>query len=112
MSQTGAVFEGRCYPSPDAAVDAYYSGAAPALSSGTTSYLTEFVKQSGDWHAKSWSIDSTGTHTLRYDVLAQVPTFQACDPAESFADGVTIGWGIGAAMVCAAAIKFMEKIKS
>ncbi|MFY9327489.1 MAG: hypothetical protein WAO76_05640 [Georgfuchsia sp.] len=109
MAATGAFLDGRCYASPDEAVDAYYSGSAPALTSGSTSYLTEFFKESGVWRAKSWSIASNGNATLRYNVVAPIPTFQACDPAEAFLDGVSVGWGIAAAIVIAACILQMKR---
>ena len=109
MALTGAAFEGRCFTTPGEAVDGYYSGAAPALTSGTTSYLTEWVKESGVWRAKSWSVNGSGVATLRYNVAAPVPTFQACDPAQNFLDGATVGWGIAAAMVMAASIKLMQR---
>lgn len=105
----GAILEDQCFASQGAALDAYYSGMAPVFSAGTTSYLSVFEKDAGVWREKSWSIDSAGVHTLRYNVAAQVPTFPECDPAEKFLDGVVIGWGIAAAMVAAACYKMMER---
>ena len=108
----GAVLGSVCYQSADAAIDAFYSGSAPSLTSGATSYLTEFVKESGVWLVKNWSINSSGTHTLVYSTAAVVPTFPECDPAESFLDGVSVGWGIAAALVAVGCFKLMQRAAS
>jgi hypothetical protein len=109
MALTGAVYGDRCFSTPAEAVDAYYSVAAPALTSGSTSFLTQWVKDSGVWWAKSWSLDSSGVATLRYNIPAPVPTFQACDPAQTFLDGVEVGWGIAAAVIMAACVMLMRR---
>lgn len=109
MPMTGAVLGSKCYNTPAEAVDAFYSGAAPVLTSGSTSYLTEFVKESGLWKVKQWTISSTGVTTLRYTQNAPVPTFPACDPSEKFFDGVTIGWGIATAMILVSALMLARR---
>ncbi|MDO9448876.1 MAG: hypothetical protein Q7J21_00200 [Rugosibacter sp.] len=109
---TGALFGDRCYASQSEAVDAFFSGSAPVLTSGSTSYLTEYTTDNtGIWFLKSWAIDSNGLHTLRYTVLAEYPTFPTCEPTEYFVDGVTIGWGIATAMILALCIKFLWMTK-
>lgn len=109
MPLTGSSFEGICYAAPSEAVDAYYSASQPALTSGATSYLTEFVKESGIWRAKNWSVSTTGVSTLRWNVAAPVPTFEPCDPAQNFLDGMELGWGIALCLVIASAYKLMQK---
>ncbi|CAG4882792.1 conserved protein of unknown function [Georgfuchsia toluolica] len=109
MSATGAIFEGRCLSSNAEAVDAYYSKAAPVLVPGSTSYLNQFVKDAGVWYQKSYSIDGSGTQTLRYSIAAPSITFDSCDMTEPFFDGLSVGWMIAAAMVAAAAVMFMRR---
>ena len=109
MPLTGAIFEGRCLASPGDAIDAFYSNMAPALTSGTTSYLTVADDSSGIWKLNVYSIDGSGNKTLYSTVNAPTPTFAACDPTEQFTDGVTVGWGIAAIIIVAVCIKMLEK---
>jgi len=104
MAATGAIYGVKCYPSQSDALDAYYSQVAPAQAPGTTSYVSEFVKVSGVWNIRQYSVSSTGVWTTRSTTAAPVVTFPTCDPSEAFMDGVSIGWGVAIAMVAAAAI--------
>ena len=108
MSATGAVLEGRCLASQGDAIDAYYSKSAPVLSAGDPAYMSQFVKESGGWLQKTYSINSS-VKTLISTVAAPVPAFDACDPAESFFDGITVGWGIATALILASCITFIKK---
>lgn len=109
---TGAVLGTRCFASADDAADAYFSGAAPSLVAGSTSYLNQFVKVSGVWNLKQYSIDSGGTSTLVYTAVAAVPAFPSCDESAPFLDGMSIGWAISAALVAVACFKLMQKAAS
>lgn len=109
MALTGAIYGQKCYPTPSEAVDAYYSNLAPAQTPGETSYVLEYVKTGTVWNLKSYSVSSTGVWTTRSTTAAPVPTFQSCDPAAPFLDGVVLGWGVSAALVAAAAITFMRR---
>lgn len=109
MAMTGAMLGTKCHNTPAEAVDAFYSAASPSLVSGSTSYLTEFVKESGAWKVKQWTISSTGVTTLRYTQNAPIPTFPACDPTEKFFDGMAMGWGIAAAMIAVSAVMLARR---
>lgn len=109
MALTGAVLGNQCFPSQGAAVDAYYSGAAPVITAGSTSYAIEFVKSGAVWQQKSYSIGTTGTWTLRSTTNAPVPTFPACDPSEKFLDGVQIGSLLSIALVAVAGITLLRR---
>lgn len=109
MAMTGAIYGQKCFNTPDLAVDAYYSNVAPAQTPGATTYVIEFVKTGAVWYQKSYSVSSTGVWTTRSTTAAPVPTFPACDPSEKFLDGVTIGWGIGSAMIAVAALMFIKR---
>jgi len=109
MAMTGAMLGTKCLNTPAEAVDAYYSAALPSLTSGSTSYLSEFVKEAGLWKVKHWTISSTGATTLRYTQDAPVPTFPVCDPTEKFFDGMAMGWGIAAAMIAVSAVMLARR---
>lgn len=112
MANTGAIYGEKCYDSQALALDSYYSKVAPAMTSGTTSYVNEFVKEAGVWKIKQYSVSSTGVWTTRSTTAAPVITFPSCDPTASFMDGITIGWGIAAAMVAASALVVMKRATS
>jgi hypothetical protein len=97
----GALVGSVCYLSQDAAADAYYSAVAPSQTPGGTSYLSEFVKVSGVWKVRRYQISSAGDVAMLSDATAPSIQFPVCDPAGSFKDGMTVGWGVVAAMIAA-----------
>lgn len=105
----GAEFRGQCYISIAEAADAYFTGLPVQVVSGATSYATEFSKLGAVWQSKGYSISSTGVWTTRYTSTAVIPNFPVCDTAESFNDGLLLGWGIAAAMVMAWAVSHMRR---
>lgn len=105
----GFEFQGRCHASAADAVDAYYTAAVPQIVSGTVSYATTFTKVGAVWKAQGYSIDAAGLWTLRYETLAPEPAFPDCDTAESFQDGMTVGWGIAAAMLVAWSFNYFRR---
>lgn len=109
MAMTGAILGVKCYPSNAEALDAYYSGIAPAQTPGTTTYVLEYVKTGAVWQQKSYSISSTGVWTTRSTTNAPVITFPTCDPSISFFDGMALGWGIVSAMIAVAALMFIKR---
>lgn len=110
MALTGAIHGQKCYPSQGEALDAYYSQLAPAQTPGATSYVLEYVKSAGGvWQLKSYSVSSTGVWTTRSTTNAPVVTFPACDPSQSFVDGVTVGWGIATAMILVSAMVLLKR---
>jgi hypothetical protein len=109
VAATGAFYGEHCYASQSEAVDAHYSQSAPAQTPGATSYLQEFVNVSGAWVIRQFEITSAGAMSLRYETMAPIPVFPACDSAEKFLDGVTVGWGIASAMICVSALMLMKR---
>lgn len=97
----GALYSDRCYSTTAKAVDAYYGSAPPAFTSGSTSYLTEYVWTGTLWQMKRYSIASSGTVTTLTASTAPTPTFPTCDEMETFTDGLTLGFGVVVAMVAA-----------
>jgi hypothetical protein len=103
----GSLLGSVCYQTSAEALDAYYSGKEPAFTPGAISYLSYFEKVDGDWTIIRESIETDGTVTSLSSAVAPVVTFPACDPAESFLDGMAIGWLIATAMVAAFAIRHL-----
>ncbi|EHP43590.1 hypothetical protein OR16_07781 [Cupriavidus basilensis OR16] len=105
----GALLGAMCYASPDAAADAYYSGAAPSQTPGGTSYLSAFVKDAGVWKLRRYQVNSAGEVATLTDAVLPTMTFPACDPLENFKDGMTVGWGVVAAMVLAWGVTVLRR---
>lgn len=105
----GALVGGRCFVSPEAAADAYYSAAAPSQTPGGTTYLSEFVKVSGVWKLRRYQVDAGGGVAMLSDATLPAMTFVECDPAGDFKDGMTMGWGVVAVMAVAWAIMSVKR---
>lgn len=106
---TGFLAAGRCFASSADATDVYFSSFPPGVTSNATSYWTYFEKAAGVWKVKSYSWSSTGVATLRFTVNAPTPTLAACEVDAAFFDGMTIGWGVVAAMVIAWGFRTMRE---
>lgn len=105
----GYLYNGHCYASANEAADAYFSAFTPVINAGATSYATLYAKVSGVWYARGYSINSSGIWTLRYNSVSPVPIFPTCDPVSSFTDGMTLGWGVAAAMVAVYAVNLIRR---
>jgi len=112
MAATGALLGVKCYPSQAEALDSFYSNIASVQSPGVTSYVIQYSKVASTWNQNSYSIDAAGVWTLRSSTAAPVVDFPACDPTETFMDGMAIGWSVVAALVTVGAFKLMEKATS
>lgn len=97
----GYLFNGQCYSVSTEAVDAFFTAGSPALTSGSTSYLSWFEKISGVWYIRRQSISAGGVVSDLGTSAIEVPSFPTCDVTGQFFDGVTVGWGIATAMVMA-----------
>ena len=108
---SGALFAGRCYLSTPDAVDAYFLSMPPQVISGATSYATSFQKFGSAWYSVGFSINASGVWTQRYSTISPSPSFPTCDPSASFKDGMVIGWGVATALVIAASIRFLQRVR-
>jgi hypothetical protein len=106
---SGALVGARCFSSNAEATDAVYSAAPIGQSVGQTTYLSEFVQSSGTWVVRRSVVASDGTVTQMADAQAPALSFPVCDTTGQFTDGMTVGWGVVAAMAAAWAIVALRR---
>lgn len=107
----GALFQGRCYDTQQKATDAFFTSVGPQYQqSGTNAGQQTFfyAKYTSGWYV---CVESVNSGTAPVCTVATSPVFPDCtdESAGGFADGVTIGWGVAAAMVAAYAIAVIRK---
>lgn len=106
---TGYLYNSICFPSFSEATAARWSEVKPGISAGATSYLTDVQWSGTVWQIKRYTLSSTGALTLNTTTAAPTLSFPTCDTFTNFNDGMTLGWGVVAAMVAAYAFTLMRK---
>jgi len=101
----GYLFKGQCFSTLAAATSAHWTDSPSFIVPGTTSYISDTVWSGTAWVVKKYTLSSTGTLTLNSTTNAPVLAFETCDTTANFNDGMTLGWGVAAAMVAAFAIR-------
>lgn len=109
MAMDGALVGSKCFADVGEATDAYYSAVSPAQTPGAVTYLSEFIKTSGGWVLRRYQVGSDGSVGTLSDASLPAMTFPSCDPRAAFFDGMTMGWGVVAAMAAAWAVVAMKK---
>lgn len=105
----GYYAHGKCWPDQNSATAAHWS-AGPGLfiTPGATTYMSNVVNEGG-WFIIRYSISSSGVSTkLGYTALP-LQSFPYCDTTTEFMDGMTLGWGVAAAIVAAWAVKNLRR---
>lgn len=105
---------GVCFSTSAEAVDAYYSNIPPSiLQTATTAYKLHYLYSGGSWLLQKQTISSTGALTTNYTIAVPTNVYGSCalsnDPATNFFDGMTLGWGVAAAMIFAWAIWVLRR---
>lgn len=98
----------QCYASSQQASDAYYSAVTPSITPGPTTYVAEYVKSSGAWLLRLTQVQ-TGGGQSSVTTAAPALALPPCDPLENFKDGMTVGWGVVAAMAVAWAVSVVRR---
>ena len=106
---TGYLYDQICFPTLGEATAAKWQKQPAGVTAGTTSYITNFDYSGSAWQIKRYTLSSTGTLTLNTTTAAPLQTFPTCDTFTNFNDGLTLGWGVVAAMVAAYAFTLMRK---
>lgn len=109
----GNFSKGICWPSNAQAVDAYFSSLAPFQTIGSFTTENIYTFDGSSWQLSQYSISSAGVRNLVYSTPAPSLSFPTCitpnDPDTLFTDGLTLGWGVAAAMVAAWGISYLTK---
>lgn len=102
----GYDFKGFCHATPEAALDAFYSGHNPIIFqdvNGVSVYEYQLV--SGQWIFQKSTTDLTGSRTINYQTQPIYPVFASCDqdayPTAQFMHGLELGGYVAATMVMA-----------
>ena len=108
----------RCMMDLQSAHDLHF-GSMPysSSSSGNKTYEVGYVQSAtvGRSSPSGWSRETIeypiggGAATATTYVDLSALSFPVCDPAESFLDGVSVGWGFGAALIAVACLRLMAK---
>lgn len=106
----GFEYKDICYTTTAQAADAFFAAQTPFYQSANGD-LTQFkhIPVDGLWKLHKSTTDTLGNTTTQYLVDAQYPTFRSCelqnDATANFMDGMTMGWGVAAAMIAVYVIR-------
>lgn len=100
---SGYIVQGQCVGVAEAP-DYIFSQIKPSVTAGADVYVSQAHKLSGVWNIVSYK---NGVHFSSTPI--PVPVFGACDTTSTFFDGMTIGWGVVAAMVVAWSIHVLRR---
>lgn len=101
----GALFGGRCFASASDARDAFYSGAGPVIGPGSPPVVSVTAFD----EVRGWEVLSYGSGNLLSRVAAPEVSFVACEPSDSVADGVALGWLVLAVWAGAWAVRYLGR---
>lgn len=103
----GSLYNNHCYENSQDATNAFFTASAPTIGPGNPAYLYNVFQWAGDseWYVRKQNL-TTGTYV---DYWASPPSFPACDPSETFVDGVIVGWGVVGALVIGWAAHLMKR---
>ena len=105
----GSLYKDRCYASSEEALDAVYSGVAPAQAAGVPSYSLAYTKGVNGWRSELWTQSGSGAWTLSSSQEARSLSFPECDPSQGFNDGLALGWGIVGVLVVGWAFRLVRE---
>jgi hypothetical protein len=103
----GFIVGNQCLLQSDA-LAALSSGAAPTVNPSSTTYFSQLVNSSGSLSLQVYKV-SSGVTSL-YSTSPYKGAFVACDTSTDFTDGVTIGWGVAAAIIGAWGISYLKRL--
>jgi len=90
------------------ALAALSSGAAPTVNPSATTYFSQLVNSSGSLSLQVFKVDA-GVTSL-YSSSPYQGVLVPCDTSTNFLDGVTIGWGVAAAIIAAWGISHLKRL--
>jgi hypothetical protein len=105
----GFLHNGVCLPTLAEATALHWAANPAFITPGSTSYLADVVFNGTVWQLKKYTLSSGGVLTLNSTTSLPALTFPTCDTMTLFNDGMTIGWGVAAAIIGAWVIKNLRR---
>ena len=105
----GYLFKSQCFETLAEATAAHWSEKPADFTPGATSYLTDVIWSGTAWQIKKYTLSSAGVLTNNTTTNLPVLAFPTCNSTDAYFDGMTLGWGVAAAMVAAFSIKFIAR---
>lgn len=109
---TGYLFSQTCYRTLAEATSAHWSVTPTDITPGSTSYISDVVWSGTAWVIKKYTLASNGTLTLNSTTTAPTLSFETCDTMQKFNDGLSLGWGVVAAMAAVWSVRFVARVVS
>lgn len=95
----------RCHDTLQHATDDYFSSTRPALTPGSITYEGYYSYYNGAsglaWYQCRSQVSATGVRSAGYCFGVSPVSFQTCTETSYLADGATLGWGVGLALIAA-----------
>lgn len=105
----GFLHQNVCYASLAEATAAHWSMNPVFITAGSTSYIADTVWSGTAWVVKKYTLSSTGALTLNSTTNAPALSFPTCETGQEFLDGMSVGWGVAAAIVAAWVVKNLRR---
>lgn len=105
----GFLHNGYCFTTLAEATAKHWAENPAFITAGSTSYMADVVFNGTVWQLKKYTLSSTGVLTNNSTTTLPALTFPACNTEQMFMDGMTVGWGIAAAIIAAWVIKNLRR---
>lgn len=97
----GALYAGRCYGTAADAATAMWSGVGPVLSTGSPPSISTVE------YATGWFLVTRESGVVTSSVAMPSVEFAVCDPGQSVADGLELGFMVVAVWAAAWAVSYL-----
>ncbi|MFA6016069.1 MAG: hypothetical protein WC742_13465 [Gallionellaceae bacterium] len=105
MVATASLYNGVCYSSPSAALDAFYTPKGASMHFVNPQiWVFYYSKVAGVWNYEKHIANGTLWSKSYSQPVGFSPTFPLCDATQPLFDGMEIGWGVAVAMFAALGI--------
>jgi hypothetical protein len=109
-------YDGKCYASAEKLNAAIFGSVPPQVSHAAdgSTMLTWFATTNGvNWSMNTYRTPAAGggsAQTWSESAGSYWGLVPECNPAEGFTDGITVGWGIAAAIILAASLRLLKRV--
>lgn len=105
----GFLHQSQCFNTLADATAAHWSMNPAFITAGSTSYMADVVFSGTVWQLKQYTLTSAGVLTNVSTTSLPALTFPTCETGQNFTDGMSLGWGVAAAIVAAWVIKNLRR---